>query len=120
MTDFCPVLVRYMDGHIEAWGFADLQAAKSFLVGLSWHPELKAAEFNEEETELRFSYSGRDRATATIEPTFTAFKPGELTTENTVQHGEFDSTAIPMGGVPLLLTSPAPREFVPKRLRQFV
>lgn len=112
------VVVNFAYGESEAWGFNSPDLAKSFLKALEWHPGVTQSESHE--NGFVFRYEGVDGHTAEIDETVRCVAIDEQEWTPDKPHGEFDTTAFPMQGVPVRLVNEPPRHVIPRRLRSLV
>ena len=112
------VAVQFSYGESEAWGFETPERAIKFLEALEWHPGVLLKTRYSDEHGFTFAYESVEGHTAKYDPSANAvpLDTSEWSAERT--HGEFDTTAFPMGGVPVRLVNPVPTQVIPRRLRR--
>ena len=112
------VAVEFSYGGSEAWGFQSPEHAMKFLEALEWHPGVRLTESQSDRRGFTFAYETVEGHTAKFDPTANAvpLDTSEWSEQNT--HGDFDTTAFPMGGVPVRLVNPVPTQVIPRRLRR--
>lgn len=109
------VVIQFKSGDQEAWGFPSPSRALDFFEALDYHPSVSIVERTE--NGFTFNYGTSTDNTVRLDPNV-RYQPLEAHEwSEDCPHGEFDTTAVCMGGVAVRLHKPAPVHVTPRRLR---